>query len=132
MDTLGDELVSHGPGAALVLDYVLTISISIASGVDALFSLLPLAWQTWKLAAALAVVAVLLVLNLRGMREAIKVLLPIFLGFVVTHAWLILYGVLDHLPRLTTLVPQTVGATPAATDLYTLYDAMLDALLGAK
>jgi zinc/manganese transport system substrate-binding protein len=29
------------------------------------------------------------------------------------------------------LVPQTVGAVPAATDLFTLYDAMLDALLGA-
>jgi zinc/manganese transport system substrate-binding protein len=28
-------------------------------------------------------------------------------------------------------LPQTVGATPAATDLFTLYDAMIDALLGA-
>lgn len=35
-----------------------------------------------------------------------------------------------HAPAV--LVPQTIGATPAATDLYTLYDAMLDALLGAR
>src|SRR5256886_5051926 len=32
-------------GAALILDYVLTVSISIASGVDALFSLFPLPFQ---------------------------------------------------------------------------------------
>ncbi len=35
-----------------------------------------------------------------------------------------------HAPAV--LVPQTVGAAPAAADLFTLYDAMLDALLGAK
>src|SRR5271154_5968943 len=36
-------------GAALIVDYVLTIAISIASGVDALFSLLPLSYQHNKL-----------------------------------------------------------------------------------
>lgn len=35
-----------------------------------------------------------------------------------------------HAPAVQ--LPQTVGATAAATDLVTLYDAMLDALLGAK
>ena len=35
----------------------------------------------------------LLYLNLRGMRESIQVLLPIFLGFFVTHVLLILYGI---------------------------------------
>ena len=36
-------------------------------------------------------------LNLRGMKEAIKVLLPIFLGFVVIHVFLIVYGI--YAPR---------------------------------
>src|SRR5438309_4709164 len=36
-------------GSALVVDYVLTISISIASGGDAIFSFLPIAWLPWKL-----------------------------------------------------------------------------------
>src|SRR5271168_5130793 len=35
-------------GAALIVDYALTIAISVASGVDALFSLLPLGFQTFK------------------------------------------------------------------------------------
>jgi zinc/manganese transport system substrate-binding protein len=35
-----------------------------------------------------------------------------------------------HAPAVQ--LPQTVGATPAATDLFTWYDAVIDALLGGK
>jgi amino acid transporter len=35
-------------GCALIVDYVLTISISIASGADAIFSFLPSAWFAYK------------------------------------------------------------------------------------
>jgi len=51
---------------------MLTISISIASGVDAIFSFLPLSTQIAKLEVEIALVVMLLVLNLRGMRESIK------------------------------------------------------------
>ncbi|HET7766176.1 MAG TPA: APC family permease [Burkholderiales bacterium] len=93
-------------GAALVLDYVLTISISIASGVDAFFSLLPLGWQPYKLATEVVLIVVLVMLNLRGMKEVIAVLLPIFLGFVLTHAFLIVYGVLAQATALPSLIPE--------------------------
>src|SRR5216684_7251138 len=98
-------------GAALILDYVLTISISIASGVDALFSLFPLGFQPYKLAAEVAFIVALVLLNLRGMKEAITVLLPIFLGFILTHAFLIVYGVLSHATVLPSLVPDVWRAT---------------------
>ncbi len=98
-------------GAALVLDYVLTISISIASGVDALFSLFPLGFQPYKLAAEVVFIVALVLLNLRGMKEAITVLLPIFLGFILTHAFLIVYGVLSHATVLPTLVPDVWRGT---------------------
>src|SRR5437868_4990278 len=68
-------------GAALIVDYVLTIAISIASGVDALFSLLPTAAGDFKLGTELVLVVVRLVMNMRGMKESIRILLPIFLGF---------------------------------------------------
>src|SRR5471030_3533079 len=55
-------------GAALILDYVLTIAISIASGVDALFSLLPIGFQAHKLGTEIAIIIALIVLNLRGMK----------------------------------------------------------------
>jgi amino acid transporter len=98
-------------GAALILDYVLTIAISVASGVDALFSLMPLSFQPYKVVTEGTLILVLTGLNLRGMREAIVVLLPIFLGFIVTHALLIVYGILAHVPELPTLVPATISET---------------------
>ncbi|HEY0522771.1 MAG TPA: hypothetical protein VGD08_05225, partial [Stellaceae bacterium] len=97
--------------AALIVDYMLTIAISVASGVDALFSFLPLVAQSFKLPAELLLVVVLLMLNLRGMTESIKILLPIFLGFFVTHTLLILYGVAAHADRVPALLPDTLRQT---------------------
>src|SRR5215471_15351924 len=98
-------------GAALIVDYVLTIAISIASGFDALFSLLPASAGVLKLGSELSLVAVLLWLNLRGMKESIQVLLPIFLGFVITHVILISYGILGHSAGLMQVVPDAVEDT---------------------
>jgi len=98
-------------GAALVLDYVLTIAISIAAGVDALFSLMPASWGGSKLIAEGVFIVLLLVLNLRGLKEAIQVLLPIFLGFIFTHALLLVYGIIAHITTLPALVPSTLAET---------------------
>ncbi|MEO8837706.1 MAG: APC family permease, partial [Herbaspirillum sp.] len=105
-------------GVALILDYVLTVSISIASGVDAIASLLPIGFQDYKLWAEAVFVGILIILNLRGLKEAIKVLLPIFLGFVVTHLILIVYGVFSHASNLPALIPGTLAETGfLATDI---------------
>ena len=98
-------------GSALIVDYVLTIAISVASGGDALFSLLPAGAQPWKLWFGIGVTGALVMLNLRGLKEAIKVLLPIFLGFVIVHVVLILYGVYAHADRVAALVPATLAET---------------------
>ncbi|MDL2357908.1 MAG: APC family permease [Pseudomonadota bacterium] len=98
-------------GCALVLDYVLTIAISIASGVDALASFLPLGFQPYKLWAEAFFIALLIVMNLRGLKEAIQILLPIFLGFVATHLLLIVYGIMAHASHLPQLVPATIAET---------------------
>lgn len=98
-------------GCALVLDYVLTIAISVAAGVEALASLLPLGFQPYKLWAEAAFISILIILNLRGLKEAIKVLLPIFLGFVATHLVLIIYGIFAHASFLPDLVPTTLTET---------------------
>jgi amino acid transporter len=98
-------------GAALILDYVLTIAISIASGVDALASFLPLGFQPYKLWAEAVFIALLIVMNLRGLKEAIQILLPIFLGFVATHLVLIVYGIVAHASNLPQIIPNTVAET---------------------
>ncbi|MGD9108640.1 MAG: APC family permease [Gammaproteobacteria bacterium] len=83
-------------GTALILGYVLTMAVSIASGVDALFSFLPQYFQEYKLLTELCLLLFMMYLNLRGMKESIKIFLPIFLGFVVTHVAIILYGISIH------------------------------------
>lgn len=103
-------------GAALVVDYILTVSISIAAGVDAIFSFLPSAWGTHKLAVAAFFVTVLIWLNMRGVKESIKVLTPIFLLFVFTHACLILYGVFSHGGDLPRIVQDAFAETKAMVD----------------
>ncbi len=100
-------------GAALIVDYVLTIAISIASGADALFSLLPLGLHPFKIPFECVMLGLLVMLNLRGMKEAIKVLLPIFIGFVVIHVVLIGYGIYAHAERLPALIPETIAETSA-------------------
>ena len=53
-------------GSALLVDYVLTITISIAAGVDAIFSFLPARWLGAALSVSVAGIAILTVMNLRG------------------------------------------------------------------
>lgn len=85
-------------GTALVIDYVLTIAVSIVSGVDAVFSLVPAHFDFLRTWVAIGAVIFLITLNLRGLKESILVLLPIFLIFVLTHVGLVTYGLVSHLP----------------------------------
>jgi len=87
-------------GAALLVDYVLTITISLAAAGDALFSFLPGHWYGGKLAADVLLLLLLTGLNLRGVRESVLTLLPVFLLFLVTHALLIGGAITAHLPDL--------------------------------
>jgi hypothetical protein len=64
-----------------------------------------------KLGAEMALIALLLVMNLRGMKESIRVLLLIFVGFFVTHFILIVYGILGHAEGLTLVVPNALAET---------------------
>lgn len=98
-------------GSALIVDYVLTIAVSIAGGADALFSFLPTWMAEYKLWVDAVAIVTLLVLNMRGMKETILVLLPIFIGFFVTHVALILYGIIAHSQGLLTVLPITTKET---------------------
>ena len=96
-------------GSALVIDYVLTVTISVAAGVDAVFSFLPLGWQIYKFSSIAFVIILLIVLNLRGIKESVTVLTPIFLAFIFCHVPLVLYSVLKHLPELPAVTATVSG-----------------------
>jgi amino acid transporter len=101
-------------GGALVVDYILTIAISVASGVDATFSFLPHALLPLKLPVAIVVVGGLSALNLRGVKESVAVLIPIFIAFVVSHVVLIGFGIFSHFGAFGSLLGDTLRDTHAA------------------
>ena len=86
-------------GAALLIDYVLTCTTSVAAGGEAIFSNFPHEWHVWKLPVELTAISMLTILNLRGIKESIRVLLPVFLTFLLTHVILIGGSVGFHLGR---------------------------------
>jgi amino acid transporter len=107
-------------GSALVIDYVLTVTISVAAGVDAVFSFLPLGWQAYKFSTIALVIMVLIVLNLRGIKESVAVLTPIFLAFIICHVPLVLYAVLRHVPELPSVAATVSGDMSAAVGAYSM------------
>lgn len=98
-------------GCALVVDYVLTIAVSVASGVDALLSFTSHADSPHKTLLCLVAIVGLLTLNLRGIKESIRILLPIFVLFVVTHAILILGTLVQHAGVAPAVVRESVAGT---------------------
>ncbi len=97
--TLGEKagVVS---GAALLVDYMLTITVSIVACGDAVFSFLPEAARPFKTPFEVLAILFLVVINLRGVKESVTLLAPIFVVFVLTHALMIGYGVLKHVPEV--------------------------------
>ena len=97
--TLGEKagVVS---GSALLVDYMLTITVSIVACGDALFSFFPASAATFKTPFEIAAILFLVVINLRGVKESVTLLAPIFVVFVLTHALMIGYGILKHVPEI--------------------------------
>jgi amino acid transporter len=101
-------------GSALVVDYVLTIAVSTVSGVDSLASISSSPWDpSLKITVAMVVIFVLMYMNLRGIKESVIALLPIFIVFVVTHALLVSYGFISHAHDLP--IRLTAGVSEASS-----------------
>ncbi|MEO6953917.1 MAG: APC family permease [Polyangia bacterium] len=83
-------------GSALLVDYVLTVTTSVAAGGDAIFSMLPVPWLWAKLWVEGGILIILIILNLRGVKESVTSLMPIFLVFLFTHVILIVGGLIFH------------------------------------
>ena len=115
----GAGLVS---GCALLVDYVLTVAISLASCSDYIFSVLPPTLQFVKFPVTIFLLSTLTLLNLRGVKESVKVISPIFLIFMLTHVGLLVAGLLlnrgqipfevHHLREQSTQAIQQTGWLP--------------------
>jgi amino acid transporter len=105
-------------GSALLVDYILTITVSIAACGDAIFSFLPSEYHQYSLLFKISLIFVLIILNLRGIKESVKILAPIFFLFIVTHVLLLGYGIFSRAPTISTHVNQF--STGLGGDLQTI------------
>ncbi|HET7153317.1 MAG TPA: APC family permease [Candidatus Kapabacteria bacterium] len=105
-------------GCALLVDYILTITVSIASGGDAVFSLLPYEWAIYKLPVELIAIVLLTLLNIRGVKESVTALMPIFLTFIVAHIILIVGGAIYYMADFPVVAAATrTGFSQGMTEL---------------
>ena len=96
-------------GCALLVDYVLTITVSLTACGDAIFSFLPLHFHILKLPFVVVLILFLVIMNLRGVKESITVLTPIFLIFIITHVLLLGYGIGSHFFKANILIRELHG-----------------------
>lgn len=79
--------------AALLVDYVLTAAVSITAGVEAIASAFPELWAH-RVLVSLALLTVITVLNMRGLRETGTLMtIPVYL-FLFTYLPMLAYGLL--------------------------------------
>ena len=102
-------------GNALLVDYALTIAVSVTAAGDALFSLLPIEWHVARLPLTLIVIVALMILNIRGVRESVIAMAPIFFLFILTHAILIGVGFFTHTAALPDII--RTGASSLHQDI---------------
>jgi amino acid transporter len=82
--------------AALLIDYVLTAAVSLTAGVEAIASAFPALWP-YRVAISLALLALITLLNLRGLREAGTLMaIPVYL-FLLTYLPMLAYGAVRFL-----------------------------------
>jgi len=103
-------------GAALLISYVLTAAVSLTAGVEAIASAFPIFWP-YRTLMALIFLALITVLNLRGLRETGTIMsIPVYL-FLFTYLSMLIYGIIRGIIEgpvsLVSLAP------PATTPLTT-------------
>jgi amino acid transporter len=78
-------------GASLMIDYVLTVTVSIASGVDALNSAVP-QLLPFKVELCLVFIFLIMLANLRGLRESGRIFMVPTYAFILSAFMLIAVG----------------------------------------
>ncbi|MGM9902705.1 amino acid permease [Enterococcus sp. 10A9_DIV0425] len=97
-------------GGSLLIDYMLTVAVSVSAGAEAITSAVP-ALFGHQVAISVTIVVLLMMLNLRGLRESASFLLFPVYTFILIISLLIVVGLLNI---VTGAVPLQATALPGA------------------
>jgi len=106
--------------ASLLIDYVLTVSVSIAAGVAAITSAFP-QWQSHAVALCLVFVLMLMLGNLRGIRESGQLFAGPTYFFIISMLAMIAIGAVRYFTGTLQPVPPPEHALPPGTTLLPLF-----------
>jgi len=114
-------------GAALMIDYILNVAVGISAGVGALVSAVP-SLQPYTLAFCLAILTILTIVNLRGLREAGAIFMAPTYLFVGTLLIVVAWGALETFlsgghPHPMVPPPRAAGHAEAAVGVWLLLKA---------
>lgn len=118
-DNLGTN-ASLVAAASLLIDYVLTVAVSIAAGVAAMTSAFP-QWASDRVELALGFVVVLALGNLRGIRESGRIFAAPTYFFIVSVFAMIVVGAWRLATGGVHPVPPSGVPVPTATHAFTLF-----------
>jgi len=109
---------------------VLTITTSMASAIDQIFSFIPPAYDHWKLSIECLLIVALTIMNLRGVKESVTVVVPIFMVFIITHVivlvgCLVIYG--HKIPALTHDFSQSLHSDVKTMGLWAVFLVFMNA-----
>mgnify|MGYP001594027260 CR=1 FL=1 len=116
-DNLG-EVPAQIAGAALLVDYILTVAVSISAGVAQIASSFP-ALHPWRVSIALCIIGLMTLVNLRGIKESGRIFaLPTYF-FLAMTLFTIIIGFYHYftgtLGMVTGIEPLHGGAIQALT-----------------
>ncbi len=101
--------------ASLLVDYVLTVTVSICAGIDALTSAVPL-FRNISVGLCLICIFLIMLANLRGVKESGRIFMVPTYAFVVSIFLLVLAGLLQqitgHAAPISTPSPVTNAVKP--------------------
>jgi amino acid transporter len=100
-DNLG-ELPAQAAGAALLMDYILTVAVSVSSGVAQIVSAIPSLYD-YRVYIAIAMVMFIMVINLRGVKESGK-------AFAIPTYFFLIAMTITVIIGIVRLIAGTLGA----------------------
>jgi amino acid transporter len=120
--------------SALLIGYLLTAAVSLTAGVEALASAFPVLWG-YRVLASLLLLAVMMVINLRGLRETGTLMaIPVYL-FLLAYLPMVAYGIIrvlvEGVEDMDAVAPSPVEAVSLVLILHA-FSAGCTALTGIE
>jgi amino acid transporter len=137
-DNLG-TLLGLIAAASLLVDYLLTVSVSISSGIDAIASAIP-ALVPLKLGIEVGALIFIVLINLRGIRQSGMIFAVPTYVFLVSFGLMIVFGIVEALLNggLITAAHPAASSLPAPTEsltpllILTAFSAGCSAMTGVE